>query len=207
MTQEYLRELHRSGGLVELSLDSPMEQAPVLEPLPVVKTRAGRSPGGQGGRTKKKNQRARSSWRNEVWALTADQELVASVVDRSSYIRALQAVKRREERRADDEIEFKIRVCFDNGETAGWTGTGVTSDRMTVECFHDSMRRGNGGRPRTRRPDQLSEENRGESIEIYRLCDDETREMFSRILARDETSQSFTTCPVGAGSRVWETES
>jgi hypothetical protein len=30
--------------------------------------------------------------------------------------------------------------------------------------------------------------------------------MFDRILARDETSQSFTTCPVGAASCVWEAE-
>ena len=32
MTQEYLRELHRSGGLIEITFDSPMEQAPVLNP-------------------------------------------------------------------------------------------------------------------------------------------------------------------------------
>ena len=165
------RAKHASGQWIALSLDTPREQAPVIEQAPVAKKRAKRTPGGLPAKEQKRNQRARSSWRNEIWALTGDQELVASVCDRSSYIRALQAVKRREERRADDEIEFKIRVCFDNGETAGWSGTGVTSDRMTVECFHDSMRRGNGGRPRTRRPDQLSEENRGESIEVFRLID------------------------------------
>ena len=186
MTQEYLRELHRSGGLIEITFDSPMEQAPVLEPLPVVKTRAGRSPGGQDARTKKKNQRARNAWRQEVWALTADQELVASVVDRDSYIGALQAVKRREERRANFEADFPIRL------SSGWQSLPVTGPRIIAQCVREDMERGLYSRKKTPGKPRLSENRGGDSTETIRLIDDQTSELvFAHPRARRDFGDTY----------------
>jgi hypothetical protein len=206
MTQDSLRERHLSGRLVELTFDSLPEQAPVLV-KPVAKKRAKRTPGGLPAKEQKRNQRARNTWRNEIYSLTADQELVASVVDRGSYIRALQAAARQEERREDDTVEYRVRLCYDNGEGSSWAGTGVYGARIIAQCFEDSQRRGNNARPRTR-PKARLQENRAAFTEVYRLIDDETREMFSRILRADKTSsdEGLTNCPVGAASRVWERE-
>jgi DNA-binding protein H-NS len=209
MTQDFLRERHLSGRLVEFTVDSLPEQASLPESIeaPVAKKRAKRTPGGLPAKEQKRNQRARNTWRNEIYSLTADQELVASVVDRSSYVRALEVNRRREERRADDLVEYKIRLCCDNGEGSTWAGTGVYGPRIIAQCFEDSQRRGNGARPRTRQKARL-QENRAAFTEVYRFIDDETRELFSRILRADKTSsdEGLTNCPVGAASRVWETE-
>lgn len=180
--------MHRSGKWVELSLDTPRDEPTAIEPPPVAKKRAKRTSGGLSAATQKKNQRARSSWRNEVWALTADQELVASVVDRSSYIRALQAVKRREERRANDEVSYGIRL------SSGWQSLGPSGPRAIVECLRQDNARGLGARKKTRLPARLQG---GSHEEIVRIVDDETSSMFSRILAQDLHG-----CPVGAASRA-----
>jgi hypothetical protein len=185
MTQDSLRERHLSGRLVEFTFDSLPEQASVPESIeaPVAKKRAKRTPGGLSAATQKKNQRARSSRRQEVWALTADQELVASVVDRASYIRALQAVKQREERRANDEVSYNIRL------SSGWQSLGPSGPRAIVECLRQDNARGLGARKKTRLPARLQE---GFHEEIIRIIDDETSSMFSRILAQDLHG-----CPVG----------
>jgi hypothetical protein len=186
MTQDSLRERHLSGRLVEFTFDSLPEQASVPESIeaPVAKKRAKRTPGGLSAATQKKNQRARSSRRQEVWALTADQELVASVVDAASYIRALQAVKWREERRLDDEVSYGIRL------SSGWQSLGPSGPRAIVECLRQDNARGLGARKKTRLPARLQE---GFHEEIIRIIDDETSSMFSRILAQD-----LHRCPVGA---------
>jgi DNA-binding protein H-NS len=204
MTQDSFRERHLSGTLVELTFDSLPEQAPVLV-KPVAKKRAKRTPGGLSARDRKRRQRQRDKWRAEVFELTGDQELVASVCDRASYVNALQAAARQEKRREDDTVEYRVRLCYDNGEGSSWAGTGVYGPRIIAQCFEDSQRRGNGARPRTR-PKARLHENAAVCDEIIRILDDETCAMFDRILARDETSQSFTTCPVGAASCVWEAE-
>ena len=92
----------------------------------------------------------------------------------------LEVNRRREDRRADDEVSYTIRL------SSGWQGTGVTGPRILAECLQSDQRRGLGARKKTRRPDRLSEENPGESIEIYRILDDEVSEMFSRILANEQ---------------------
>ena len=170
--QTEYRERHLSGRLVELTFDSLPEQAPVLV-KPVAKRRAPRIPGGVPAKEQKRNQRARNTWRNEVWALTADQSLVASVVDRASYIRALEVNRRREQARLNDEVSYKIRL------SSGWQSLGASGPRAIVECLRQDNARGLGARKKTRLPARLQD---GFSEEIIRIVDDDTCAMFDRIL-------------------------
>jgi hypothetical protein len=196
MTQDYLRQLHRAGRFNEMSFDTPRDEPPVLESIeaPVINTRAKRTPGGLPSRERKRRSRQHDRWRAEVFELTGDQQLVASVVDRGSYVRGLQIAARREERRADDLVEYRSRLCFDNGEFACWQSLGVTGPRIVVQCFEEDMRRGGSGSAKRRPLPRLSE-NAGacESVEIIRVIDRrvidrETSEMFSRILAREKVA-------------------
>jgi DNA-binding protein H-NS len=195
MIQDALRDLHRSGRLIEVTFDTPRDEPSVLE-SGVPSRRAPRTPGGLSARDRKCRQRQRDKWRAEVFELTDDEKLVESVCDRPSYLHALRAAARQEKRREDDTVEYRVRLCYDNGEGSSWAGTGVTGPREIVECFESEQRRGNGARPRTRSKARL-QENRAAFTEVYRLTDDEAREMFSRILARDETSGALITSSPG----------
>lgn len=186
MTQEYCRFQHASGRWVELSFDSPPEEV-IESGEPIAPKRAPRVPGGRSAKERKRMQRQRDKWRQELRELTDDERLVASVCDQTSYVHALQAAARQEGRREDDEVEYRIRLAWDDGSTASWRGTGVYGPRIIAQCFEEEQRRGNGARPRTR-PKARLHENRAvcESVEIIRILDDQTSAMFSRILARDE---------------------
>jgi hypothetical protein len=181
MTQDYLRAAHRTGRLIEITFDTPRDEPPVLE-SGVPRKRAPRVPGGRSAKERKRMQRQRDGWRPELFELTGDQELVASVCDRDAYIRALEIHLQREKRRADDEIEYRVRLCHDNGEFASWQSLGVTGPRIVVQCLEEDMRRGNGARPRTRPVSRLSEENRAalEFTEVFRVFDgDETSDVIT----------------------------
>jgi hypothetical protein len=187
VTQEYLRDLHQAGRLREITFDTPRDEPPVLESGQPTPKRAQRVPGGLPSRDRKRRSRQRDRWRAEVWELTADEKLVAAVVDRASYIRGLQIAARLEERRADDLVEYRSRLCFDNGEFACWQSLGVTGPRIVVQCLEEDMRRGGSAK---RRPLPRLSENAGacESVEIIRVIDRQTSEMFSRILAREKVA-------------------
>lgn len=187
MIQDALRDLHRSGRLIEVTFDTPREEPSVLE-SGVPSRRAPRTLGALSARDRKRRQRQRDKWRNEVWALTADQELVASVVDRGSYIRALEVNRRREQARLNDEVSYQIRL------SGGWQSLGASGPRAIVECLRQDSSRGLGARKKTRLPARLQE---GFHEDIIRIIDDQTSEMFSRILAQDLYTSSVGVGPYG----------
>ena len=95
------------------SFDSYLPPEEVIESgEPIAPKRARRVAGGRSDKERKRMQRQRDKWRQELRELTDDERLVASVCDQTSYVHALQAAARQEGRREDDEVEYRIRLAL-----------------------------------------------------------------------------------------------
>lgn len=134
--------------------EPPNENAePEPAPSARVTSKRGRVPLSSAQR--KARQREREQLRATIAHLTPDEEIVAKVVDRQSYVLALIRLAERERRRQDDIVEFRIKLVAD--ETARWVSTGVETTRIIAQCFEETQRLGNGARPRSQRRDRLRE--------------------------------------------------